>query len=179
MPVLSWSLIGDRTAHRQRKHRDRKAMAIHEFPRRDRARPETYPGPPMDQHASCAKPDHPDLRANPYPEVTDPICRLPLPTLFYRPEAVTLETCCGYGYELARHHRNLPRIFKVPPTTRGCRENCGTLRQDQNHSPCERNSRASVAYAEKTTLPRVSVASPSRVALPRRKKIRNGSAARF
>ena len=32
----------------------------------------------------------PTLRANPYPEVTDPICRLPLPTLFYRPEAVNL-----------------------------------------------------------------------------------------
>ena len=45
---------------------------------------------------------------------------------------LTLETCCGYGYELARHHRNLPRIFKVPPTARGCRENCGTLRQNQN-----------------------------------------------
>lgn len=32
----------------------------------------------------------PVLRANPYPEVTDPICRLPLPTLFYRLEAVHL-----------------------------------------------------------------------------------------
>ena len=32
----------------------------------------------------------PTLRANPYPEVTDPICRLPLPTLFYRPEAIHL-----------------------------------------------------------------------------------------
>ena len=42
---------------------------------------------------------------------------------------LTLETCCGYGYELVRVRRNLPRIFKVPPGTRGCRENCGTLRQ--------------------------------------------------
>ena len=30
----------------------------------------------------------PALRANPSPEVTDLFCRLPLPTLFYRPEAV-------------------------------------------------------------------------------------------
>uniref|UniRef100_A0A1X7SHI0 Uncharacterized protein n=1 Tax=Amphimedon queenslandica TaxID=400682 RepID=A0A1X7SHI0_AMPQE len=30
------------------------------------------------------------LRANPSPEVTDPFCRLPLPTLFYRPEAANL-----------------------------------------------------------------------------------------
>ena len=35
-------------------------------------------------------PTAPTLRANPYPKVTDPICRLPLPTLFYRPEAVHL-----------------------------------------------------------------------------------------
>ena len=28
-------------------------------------------------------PTGPVLRANPFPEVTDPICRLPLPTLFY------------------------------------------------------------------------------------------------
>jgi hypothetical protein len=32
----------------------------------------------------------PTLRANPYPEVTDLFCRLPLSTLFYRPEAANL-----------------------------------------------------------------------------------------
>ncbi|CAL8989220.1 unnamed protein product [Prunus brigantina] len=37
------------------------------------------PGPPC-----------PALGANPFPEVTDPFCRLPLPTLFHRPEAVHL-----------------------------------------------------------------------------------------
>ncbi|WZY99712.1 hypothetical protein YC2023_072041 [Brassica napus] len=35
-------------------------------------------------------PPSPALRANPFPEVTDPFCRLPLPTLFHRPEAVHL-----------------------------------------------------------------------------------------
>ncbi|KAI3663048.1 hypothetical protein L6452_46521 [Arctium lappa] len=35
-------------------------------------------------------PPCPALRANPFPEVTDPLCRLPLPTLFHRPEAVHL-----------------------------------------------------------------------------------------
>ncbi|WOH03316.1 hypothetical protein DCAR_0622712 [Daucus carota subsp. sativus] len=35
-------------------------------------------------------PPCPALRANPFPEVTDPFCRLPLPTLFHRPEAVHL-----------------------------------------------------------------------------------------
>ena len=33
---------------------------------------------------------HPTLRANPFPKVTDLFCRLPLPTLFYRPEAANL-----------------------------------------------------------------------------------------
>ncbi|PHT25719.1 Regulator of rDNA transcription protein 15 [Capsicum baccatum] len=32
----------------------------------------------------------PALRANPFREVTDPFCRLPLPTLFHRPEVVHL-----------------------------------------------------------------------------------------
>ena len=32
----------------------------------------------------------PILRANPFPEVTDLICRIPLSTLFYRPEAANL-----------------------------------------------------------------------------------------
>ncbi|KAG2266038.1 hypothetical protein Bca52824_073117 [Brassica carinata] len=35
-------------------------------------------------------PPSPALRANTFPEVTDPFCRLPLPTLFHRPEAVHL-----------------------------------------------------------------------------------------
>jgi len=54
------------------------------------------------------------LRANPYSEATDPICRLLLPTLVYRLEVFTLETCCGYGYESARYlHVALSWIFKV------------------------------------------------------------------
>ena len=32
---------------------------------------------------------------------------------------LTLETCCGYGYELMRKRRNPTEIFKVPPTARG------------------------------------------------------------
>ena len=33
---------------------------------------------------------HPAPRASPFPEVTDPICRLPLPALFHRLEAANL-----------------------------------------------------------------------------------------
>ena len=56
----------------------------------------------------------PILRANPYPEVTDPICRLPLPTLVYRLEALHLGDLlriwvrAGAVFPVA-----LARIFKV------------------------------------------------------------------
>lgn len=55
------------------------------------------------------------LRANPYPEVTDRFCRLPLPTFFYAARDLLIsETCCGYRYEPARRLRvALSRIFKV------------------------------------------------------------------
>jgi hypothetical protein len=36
------------------------------------------------------RPPGPALRANPFPEVTDLFCRLPLPTLFYQLEAAHL-----------------------------------------------------------------------------------------
>lgn len=39
---------------------------------------------------SGRRPLGPTLRANPFPEVTDLFCRLPLSTLFYQPEAVHL-----------------------------------------------------------------------------------------
>jgi hypothetical protein len=43
------------------------------------------------QHTlSFPRPLGPTLRANPYPEVTDLFCRLPLSTLLYRLEAVHL-----------------------------------------------------------------------------------------
>ncbi|KAL6266142.1 hypothetical protein P5V15_003002 [Pogonomyrmex californicus] len=83
--------------------------------RRENAERSPRPGParqpdPLPDQARHA----PLLRANPYSEVTDPICRLPLPTLVYRLEALHLETCCGYGYEPARHlHVALSWIFKV------------------------------------------------------------------
>ena len=51
----------------------------------------TSPSPaPEPRPASHTGPTGPTLRANPCSEVTDPICRLPLPTLVYRPEASDL-----------------------------------------------------------------------------------------
>ena len=48
------------------------------------------PAPAGSTPASCPSPTGSALRANPFPEVTDLICRLPLPTLIYRLEAIHL-----------------------------------------------------------------------------------------
>ena len=51
---------------------------------------EVSPGPPVGRLLPALSPAAPAFRAIPFPEVTEPFCRLPLPTLFYRPEAVYL-----------------------------------------------------------------------------------------
>lgn len=66
-----------------------------------------------------AGPPGPTLRANPFPEVTDLFCRLPLPTLFYqtrgcspwRPDAVLGTT--------GRANKSLPCIFTGPQPRTG------------------------------------------------------------
>ena len=45
---------------------------------------------PFTAASSLKRPLGPTLRANPFPEVTDPFCRLPLTTLFHRLEAANL-----------------------------------------------------------------------------------------
>ena len=47
------------------------------------------------------EPLNPALRANSFPEVTDLFCQLPLPTLFYRPEAQSYVV--GQSYRYSRH----------------------------------------------------------------------------
>ena len=82
----------ERSDDSERTHRRRESRG------RPRARSGNVPAaalrPPPAQptrspHLAATR-NSPHLRANPYPEVTDRICRLPLPTLFYRPEAVHL-----------------------------------------------------------------------------------------
>ena len=70
------------------------ARAVNSSPNRGRPTGEGRPAP-VEQSVSCPdassrSPTYSALRANPFPEVTDPFCRLPLPTLFYRPEALHL-----------------------------------------------------------------------------------------
>jgi hypothetical protein len=62
----------------------RRSVTLAEFVT-ERPRPSRWTHP-----LPAQSPIIPVLRANPFPEVTDLICRLPLPTLFYRLEAVNL-----------------------------------------------------------------------------------------
>ena len=63
----------------------------------------------------------PTLRANPYPEVTDLTCRLPLPTLIYRPEATHLGDLLRIRYGLTRLPNTCSRLLSATtcPSTRG------------------------------------------------------------
>ena len=55
----------------------------------------------------------PALRANPFPEVTDLFCRLPLPTLFCRPEAFSLGDRLRLTVRTGAKERDIPWIFQA------------------------------------------------------------------
>jgi hypothetical protein len=76
-------------------------------------------------------PASPVLRANPFPEVSDLICRLPLPTLFYRLEADHLGHLMRFGYDLAGESNSVTRRFKGPTERTGHRRNRGVLREQR------------------------------------------------
>lgn len=96
----------------------------------------TYPYHHLAQARHVSRNPHPDqarhapvLRANPYPEVTDPICRLPLPTLFYRLEAIHLGDLLRIWVRAgARPPRGPLPDFQGPRGRSGHRRNCGALR---------------------------------------------------
>ncbi|KAI3490028.1 hypothetical protein L1887_45857 [Cichorium endivia] len=72
-------------------------------------------------------PPCPALRANPFPEVTDPFCRLPLPTLFHRPRG-----CSPWRPDAVRvrpgvGRHSVLRIFKGRRGRTGHRATCGAL----------------------------------------------------
>ena len=79
----------------------------------------------MGPASSNQSPIHPTLRANPYPEVTDLFCRLPLSTLFYQLEAAHLGDLMRLWVRPGVRIKSLPQIFKGPrqrtghPTGRG------------------------------------------------------------
>ena len=90
----------------------------------------TRPGPARQPNPLPDQARHaPLLRANPYSEVTDPICRLPLPTLFYRLEAVYLGDLLRIWVRTGATAPRGPLLdFQGPRGRSGHRRNCGALR---------------------------------------------------
>ena len=62
--------------------------------------------------ASHLSPTDPALRANPFPEVTDLICRIPLPTLSIRLEAIHLGDLLQMWVRSGRKIIKLPHVFQ-------------------------------------------------------------------
>lgn len=119
VPVLSRSLIGDRTATSgdaaKRPRQAAKQWPSTEAREQDRVHPERLAQAcRWAQLLPAQSPTTPTLRANPYPEVTDPICRLPLPTLFYRPEAVHLGDLLRIWVRAGASPPSPPRDFQGP-----------------------------------------------------------------
>ena len=112
------------------------------------------PGPPISRLLPAQSPNTPAFRANPYPEVTDPICRLPLPTLFYRPEAIHLGDLLRIWVRADATRRDPHSDFQGPTGHSWTQRELLCSWLNQNPFSPQRNSRASAAYAEKTTLPR-------------------------
>ena len=75
-----------------------------------------HTAPTNDEHTGAM---HPALRANPLPDVTEPIGRLPLSTCFYRPEAANL------GDLMRLMVRPGVQITTFPPLFKGSQERTG------------------------------------------------------
>ena len=111
------------------------------------------PAPARSRPASYPSPTGPVLRANPCPEVTDLICRLPLPTLFYRLEAVYLGDLLRIWVRSGMKITLSPQDFHGPTgvhrTPREARCFTGTNVPISGQAP----SREYDPYKEKRTLP--------------------------
>ena len=91
MPVLSWLLNAGRNDRTRNDSRTAEDVPRGGPDAESELDPAASPSPSARPHSlRYLSPTGPALRANPFPEVTDLICRLPLPTLFYRLEAIHL-----------------------------------------------------------------------------------------
>jgi len=170
VPVLSRSLIDNRTENPGRNPSPAKQWRSTEIRERDRVYSRKSSPRPSDgrnrfpRKARLSRSSEPIL----IPKLRIQFADFPYLHYSIDQRLLTLETCCGYGYELVRVRRNLPRIFKVPPNVRGCHENCGTLRRTKTLSLCEKIPGPQRLMQKRQLFPELRWASPSRFALPRR-----------
>ena len=123
--------------------------------KRDRVHPRVRPGPPLGTPASSTKPKHPapqsqSLSRSYGSNLPTSLTYIILSTRGFSPR----RPAADMGTSWCDTAVSLSLIFKVPPGTRGHSENCCALRLNQNPFSLREDSRASMAYTEKTTLPR-------------------------
>ena len=135
VPVLSWSLIGDRTAHCPRKGRAAKqrqstsSLDGTELVPKDLPRP-TNGSTRFLHKARSPRPSEPIL----IPKLRIQFADFPYLHYSIDQRLLTLETCCGYEYDLVRHCRANARFFKGQCGGSRCREKYDTLRKVR-HNP--------------------------------------------
>jgi hypothetical protein len=120
----------------------------------------TYP-------ASCHSPTGPVLRANPFPEVTDLICRLPLPTLFYRLEAIHLGDLLRMWVRSGRKIILPPSDFQGPTRAHRTPQEPWRFARTTSLSRGEPIPGSPPLKKKRKLFPGLSLTSPSSFALPR------------
>ena len=123
--------------------------------KQDRGHPRVLPGLTIGQPASSSKPKHPDPQSQSLSRsygsnLPTSLTYIILSTRGFSPR----RPAADMGTSWCDTAVSLSLIFKVPPGTRGHSENCCALRLNQNPFSLREDSRASMAYTEKTTLPR-------------------------
>ena len=111
-------------------------------------------------------PTDPALRANPFPEVTDLICRLPLPTLFYRPEAVHLGDLLRIWVRLRTTLIPSPSDFQGPTRVHRTPQEPRCFTERRALSPGEPIPGPMLLTKKRELFPGLTPASPSSLALP-------------
>ena len=123
--------------------------------KRGRVHSRARPDPPLGTPASSTKPKHPapqsqSLSRSYGSNLPTSLTYIILSTRGFSPR----RPAADMGTSWCDTAVSLSLIFKVPPGTRGHSENCCALRLNQNPFSLREDSRASMAYTEKTTLPR-------------------------
>lgn len=105
----------------------------------DFARERASPGPPVSALLPALSPATQASRAIPCPEVTEPVCRLPLPTLFYRPEAVHLGDLLRIWVRAGANRRSPQLDFQGPARRPWTQREllCSWRQSTKTHSPRE------------------------------------------
>ena len=133
---------------------------------------DTHPVTVRFQTASHSSPTDLALRANPFPEVTDLICRLPLPTLFYRLEAVHLGDLLRIWVRSGTKIILPPSDFQGPAKAHRMPQEPWHFSRSTSLSPVEPFPGSPSLKKKRQLFSGLSLTSPSSFALPRRTNTR-------